>query len=170
MLKKILIGLGLLLLIIQFIRPDKNDSNDMINDISTKYQVPSELNKVLQVSCNDCHSNKTRYPWYAEIQPVAWWLNDHVVDGKKHLNFSEFTKKPLFVQNHKFDEIIEMVGDKEMPLPSYTNLGLHSEANLTDDQRKMIVDWAKMQMDYLKKTYPADSLVFPKRDGSAAQK
>ena len=63
-----------------------------------------------------------------------------------------------------------MVGDKEMPLPSYTNLGLHSEANLTDDQRKMIADWAKMQMDYLKKTYPADSLVFPKRDDSAPQK
>ena len=170
MIKKILIGLGLLLLIIQFIRPDKNDSNDIINDISTKYQLPSELNKVLQVSCNDCHSNKTEYPWYANVQPVAWWLNNHVVDGKKHLNFSEFTKKPLFVQNHKFDEIIEMVGDKEMPLSSYTNLGLHSEANLTDDQRKMIVDWAKMQMVYLKKTYPADSLVFPKRDGSAPQK
>ncbi len=164
MLKKILIGLGLLLIIIQFIRPDKNDSNDLANDISTKYQVPSEVNQVLQVSCNDCHSNKTEYPWYANVQPVAWWLNDHVVDGKKHLNFSEFTKKPLFVQNHKFDEIIEMVGDKEMPLPSYTNFGLHAEANLSDNQRKMITDWAKGQMDYLKKTYPADSLVFPKRD------
>jgi len=164
MLKKILIGLGILLLIIQFIRPDKNDSNDLTNDISTKYQVSSEVNHLLQVSCNDCHSNKTEYPWYANVQPVAWWLNNHVVDGKKHLNFSEFTKKPLFVQNHKFDEIMEMVGDKEMPLPSYTNLGLHSEANLTDDQRKMIVDWAKTQMDYLKKTYPSDSLVFPKRD------
>jgi len=164
MIKKILIGLGIVLLIIQFIRPDKNESNDLTNDISTKYQVSSEeLNHLLQVSCNDCHSNKTEYPWYSNVQPVAWWLNNHVVDGKKHLNFSEFTKKPLFVQNHKFDEIIEMVGDKEMPLPSYTNLGLHSEANLTDDQRTMIVD-CKAQMDYLKRTYPADSLVFPKRD------
>ena len=170
MLKKILIGLGLLIIIIQFIRPDKNDSNDLTNGISNKYQVPSEVNQLLQVSCNDCHSNKTRYPWYANVQPVAWWLNNHVVDAKKHLNFSDFTKKPLFVQNHKFDEIIEMVGDKEMPLPSYTNFGLHSEADLSDDQRKMIVDWAKAQMDYLKKTYPADSLVFPERDGSAPQK
>ncbi len=170
MLKKILTGLGLLLLIIQFIRPDKNDSNDLTNGISTKYKVPSEVNQLLQVSCNDCHSNKTRYPWYANVQPVAWWLNNHVVDAKKHLNFSDFSKKPLFVQNHKFDEIIEMVGDKEMPLPSYTNFGLHSEANLTDDQRKMIVDWAKAQMDYLKKTYPADSLVFPERGDSSPQK
>ena len=164
MLKKILIGLGLLIIIIQFIRPEKNVSNDLVNNISTKYKVPLEVNHLLQVSCNDCHSNKTQYPWYANVQPVAWWLNDHVVDGKKHLNFSEFTKKPLFVQNHKFDEIIEMVGDKEMPLPSYTNFGLHAEANLSDEQRKMITDWAKTQMNYLKKTYPADSLAFPKRD------
>ncbi len=164
MLKKIVIGLGVVLIIIQFIRPDKNDSNDLTNDISIKYQVPSQVNQILQVSCNDCHSNKTEYPWYANVQPVAWWLNDHVVDGKKHLNFSEFTKTPLFVQNHKFDEIIEMVGGKEMPLPSYTNFGLHAEANLSDEQRKMITDWAKAQMNYLKKTYPADSLAFPKRD------
>ena len=162
--KKFLIGLGLLLLIIQFIRPDKNELNDLTYDISTKYEVPGDVNHLMQVSCNDCHSNKTEYPWYANVQPVAWWLNHHVVDGKKHLNFSEFTKKPLFVQNHKLEEIMEMVEEKEMPLPSYTYFGLHPEANLTDAQRTMISDWAKAQMTYLRETYPADSLVFPKRN------
>ena len=162
--KKFLIGLGLLLLIIQFIRPDKNELNDLTYDISTKYEVPGDVNHLMQVSCNDCHSNKTEYPWYANVQPVAWWLNHHVVDGKKHLNFSEFTKKPLFVQNHKLEEIMEMVEEKEMPLPSYTYFGLHPEANLTDAQRTMISDWAKAPMTYLRETYPADSLVFPKRN------
>jgi len=164
MLKKILIGLGIVLIIIQLFRPEKNESNDLTNDITTKYEVPSDVNHLLQVSCNDCHSNKTEYPWYANVQPVAWWLNDHVVDGKKHLNFSDFTKSPLFVQNHKFEEVIEMVEEKEMPLADYTYLGLHSEANLTDEQRAKITDWAKAQMNYLKETYPADSLKFPKRD------
>ena len=164
MMKNFLIGLGLLLLIIQFIRPDKNELNDLTYDISTKYEVPGDVNHLMQVSCNDCHSNKTEYPWYANVQPVAWWLNHHVVDGKKHLNFSEFTKKPLFVQNHKLEEIMEMVEEKEMPLPSYTYFGLHPEANLTDAQRTMISDWAKAQMTYLRETYPADSLVFPKRN------
>ena len=167
--KKVLIGLGIILIIIQFIRPDKNESNDFTNDITTKYPVPEDVNHLLQVSCNDCHSNKTEYPWYANVQPVAWWLNDHVVDGKKHLNFSDFTKMPLFVQNHKFEEVVEMVEKKEMPLPSYTNLGLHSEANLSDEQRTKIIDWAKSQMNYLKNTYPADSLKFPER-GPAPKK
>ena len=163
MIKKILIGLAVILVIIQFIRPDKNDSNDLTYDISTKYEVPENVNQLLKTSCNDCHSNKTEYPWYANVQPVAWWLNDHVVDGKKHLNFSEFTKRPLSIQNHKLEEVVEMVEEKEMPLPSYTYFGLHPEANLTDIQRQKIIDWANEQMNYLKQTYPADSLVFPKR-------
>ncbi|MGB5370056.1 MAG: heme-binding domain-containing protein [Flavobacteriaceae bacterium] len=170
MLKKVLIGLGIVLIVIQFIRPDKNESNDLTYDISTKYQVPEDVNQLLQVSCNDCHSNKTEYPWYANVQPVAWWLNDHVMDGKRHLNFSEFTKRPIAIQNHKFEETIEMVEKKEMPLADYTYLGLHPEAKLTDAQRTKIVDWAKAQMAYLKNNYPADSLVMPKRQGAPASK
>lgn len=164
MLKKILIVLVILLVVIQFFRPEKNTSNDLTYDISTKYEVPDHVNQILKVSCYDCHSNKTDYPWYANVQPVAWWLNNHVTDGKSHLNFSEFTKRPIAIQNHKLEETIEMVEKKEMPLESYTYLGLHSEANLTDDQREAIIDWAKGQMAYLKANYPADSLVMPKRE------
>lgn len=163
MLKKILIGLGAVLIIIQFIRPEKNDSSDFSRDISTVYKVPEEINHLLQVSCYDCHSNKTEYPWYASVQPVGWWLNNHIKDGKRAMNFSEFAGFPLFVQNDKFNEIIEHIEEKEMPLPSYTYLGLHPEARLSDDQRTMIIDWAREQLDYLKATYPADSLVFPRR-------
>ncbi len=169
MLKKILIGLGVILIVIQFFRPEKNNSNDLTYAVSTKYEVPEQLNQIFRVACNDCHSNKTEYPWYANVQPVAWWLNDHVLDGKRHLNFSEFTSLPLAIQNHKFEEVVEMVEKKEMPLPSYTNLGLHSEANLSDAQRKIIMDWAKAQMAYLKDTYPADSLVMPQRRSTPPQ-
>ncbi|MGI9552917.1 MAG: heme-binding domain-containing protein [Aurantibacter sp.] len=168
MLKKILLTLALVLIIVQFFRPEKNLSNDLTYDISTKYEVPIEVHQILKVSCNDCHSNKTEYPWYANVQPVAWWLNDHIKHGKGHLNFSEFTNRPIAVQNHKFEEVVEMVEEHEMPLPSYTNLGLHSEAKLTDDQRTMVMDWAKAQMAYLKNTFPADSLVLKRRGRQAA--
>jgi len=170
MLKKILIGLGMALIIIQFIRPDKNESNDLTYDISTKYEVPEEVNHLLKVSCNDCHTNKTTYPWYANIQPVAWWLNDHVTDGKRHLNFSEFTKLPIAIQNHKLEEVMDEVKDHKMPLDSYTYLGLHKEANLSEDQRETLINWAKSQMDVLKANYPADSLVMPKRGGPPPEK
>jgi hypothetical protein len=90
-----------------------------------------------------------------------------VDEGKRELNFSNFVTRPVAVQNHKFEEIAEQVEKKEMPLPSYTYLGLHKEANLTDDQRKTLVNWAHAQMDSLKAQYPADSLVL-KRKGPPA--
>ncbi len=165
MIKKILIALGIILIIIQFFRPEKNESNDLTYDISTKYSVPEDVNQILKVSCNDCHSNKTVYPWYSNVQPVAWWLNDHVIDGKRHLNFSTFAKMPLAFQNHKLEETIDMVKKKEMPLSEYTYFGLHKEADLTDAQRETLITWAEDQMTYLKNTYPADSLKMPKRPG-----
>ncbi len=161
--KKIILGLIALLVVIQFIRPTKNLSDDRTYDISTKYALTEEVSSILKVACNDCHSNKTEYPWYAEVQPVAWWLNDHVTDGKRHLNFSNFTSRPIAVQNHKLEETIEMVKEGEMPLSSYTWLGLHSDANLTSAQRETLVKWAEAQMESLKAQYPPDSLVLKRR-------
>ena len=158
MLKKILIGLALVLVVIQFIKPEKNLSDDNTYAIATKYDVPDDVKQILEVACNDCHSNKTAYPWYSNFQPAAWFLNDHVVDGKKHLNLSTFTKMPIAVQNHKLEETKEMVEKKEMPLESYTYFGLHKEAKLTDEQRQILITWAEAQMDSLKAHYPADSL------------
>ena len=163
MLKKILIGLLVVLVLIQFFRPEKNNSNDLTHDVSTKYKVPEDVSQILRVACNDCHSNKTNYPWYAQIQPVAWWLNDHVTEGKENLNFSSFTQLPIAVQNHKFEEVIEVIDENEMPLESYTYLGLHPEAKLTEDQKTALKTWARKQMDLLKQTYPADSLVMKRR-------
>ena len=163
--KKILLGLASVLVIIQFIRPEKNISDDMTNDFSKKYPVPVEVANILTVACNDCHTNKTGYPWYSNIQPVAWWMNGHVVDGKRHLNLSNFISRPLAYQNHKMEEIIEMVKEKEMPLASYTYLGLHGDANITDDQRQILINWAQTQMDTLKAQYPPDSLVMKRPPG-----
>ena len=163
MLKKILIGLGVVLVAIQFVRPERNLSDDRTYDVSTKYAVPEDVKQILAVACNDCHSNKTEYPWYANIQPVAWFLDHHVTDGKRHLNFSNFTSRSVAYQNHKFEETIEMVKEGEMPLASYTYLGLHAGANLTELQKQSLINWAQANMDSLKAQYPADSLVMRRK-------
>lgn len=163
MLKKIILALLVVFILIQFVRPEKNISNDLTYDISTKYPIPDDVKQTLKVACNDCHSNKTEYPWYANIQPSAQFLAHHVEEGKEHLNFSSFTKLPIAVQNHKFEEIIDEVEEKGMPLESYTYFGLHKEANLTAEQRQSVINWAKTQMETLKTTYPADSLVLKRK-------
>ena len=88
---KYLIGVLAVFVIIQFIRPTWNNSKNINqNDIMIRYRVSDEIQGILRQSCFDCHSNNTRYPWYAQVQPVGWWLQNHVSDGKRHLNFSEF--------------------------------------------------------------------------------
>ncbi|HEX6225546.1 MAG TPA: heme-binding domain-containing protein [Chryseolinea sp.] len=156
---KILLALAAVFVIIQFFRPEKNLSNDESNSIKNAYVVPQHVETILQKACNDCHSNKTDYPWYANIQPVAWWLNNHIEEGKDELNFSTFTTRRIASQNHKFEEIVELVENGEMPLPSYTWLGLHPEAKLSDEEKATIITWAEEQMNQLKQKYPADSLV-----------
>ena len=131
--------------------------------VSKKYDVPDEVAQVLKNACNDCHTNNTVYPWYANIQPAAWWLDEHIQDGKKDLNLSEFINRPIAVQNHKFEEIIEVLEENEMPLESYTYLGLHPEANLNPEEKNTLKVWAETQMDYLKSNYPADSLIMKRR-------
>jgi hypothetical protein len=158
MIKKITLGLIVLLVLIQFIPVERNESNDTEFDITKSYDVPDNVAMILKGACNDCHTNLTRYPWYSNIQPVKYMLADHVNEGKRKWNLSTFTKLPLAVQNHKFEEVVEMVEEKEMPLPSYTYLGLHPEANLTDEERQILIGWAKDQMAMLAATYPADSL------------
>lgn len=159
--KPILFGLLIILLLAQFIRPEKNLSNDLTHDISQKYPVPGDVQDILKVACNDCHSNHTVYPWYAEVQPVASWLAHHVDEGKEHLNFSNFTVRRVAVQNHKFEEIIEMVREGEMPLASYT--WIHRDAILTENQKQTLISWAQANMDSLKVRYPADSLVLRRK-------
>ena len=89
--KKFLITLVFLLGIIQLVRPDKNIGRvDPSKSIETDFPMPSGVKASMEKACFDCHSNNTKYPWYAEIQPVGWYLTNHVREGKQHLNFDEF--------------------------------------------------------------------------------
>lgn len=160
-LKKVLIVLLVLFVAAQAFRPAKNNSNDTSKDISKSYVVPENVKAILAKACNDCHSNNTKYPWYAEIQPVAWWLNDHIQDGKKHLNFNEFDGYRIARQYKKLEECIDEVKDGEMPMSSYTII--HKEAKLTDDEKQALFTWCEIVRDSIKARYPADSLVIKKK-------
>ena len=162
MLKKILKKsfqiLLLVFIIIQFIRPAKNKSEGISNnDISKIYPVPENVQAILKTSCYDCHSNNTVYPWYASIQPVAWWLDDHIQEGKKELNFSEFASYRIGRQYRKLDEINKEVKEDAMPLDNY--LWIHKYAKLDDQQKLILANWVVSVRDTIKANYPTDSLV-----------
>ena len=157
-LKKVFLVLLLGFIVIQFFRPAKNTSEGISNnDITKVYTVPQNVQSILKTSCYDCHSNNTVYPWYSYIQPVAWWLDDHIKDGKKDLNFSEFGTYRIRRQYKKLEEINELVKKDKMPLDSY--LWIHKDAKLDDQQKLTLANWVNAVRDTIKATYPADSLV-----------
>lgn len=156
--KKILLALLVGLIIIQFIHPKKNKSEGpQPNFIGNSFAIPEDVKTILAKACNDCHSNNSKYPWYAKFQPVHWWLDNHIRNGKSHLNFDEYTHKSLRYQFHKMEETVEMVKDGEMPLNSYT--WTHKDARLTEEEKTKVIGWANAIMDTMKAKYPIDSLV-----------
>ena len=152
----ILLALFLVFLGMQSDRPVKNQSDYQYRHFSTIYSIPDSVNAMLSAACYDCHSNKTRYPWYAEVQPAARFLETHVMDGRKHLNFSEFASYHPRRQFRKISEIEEMVKENEMPLPSYTLL--HRDAILSPLQKEALYAWVNATKDSMKRVHHADSL------------
>ena len=147
-LKKVSAFLLLALLIAQFFGPEKNNGEPTsVNVFLAETKAPENVRKILTESCFDCHSNKTNYPWYSNITPVNYWLDDHVNEGKQELNFSAWAEYSLKRKEHKMEELHEEVAKKKMPLDSYT--WVHTEANLTPEQIEAVVTWGKkMQANY----------------------
>ena len=141
--KRFLILALVALVIIQFIRPEKNSGGyDTLEAFLSDTKPSENVTAILQSSCYDCHSDQTVYPWYAEIAPVSFWLDEHIEDGKKHFNLSAWSTYSPKRKDHKLEELIEMVEDKEMPLDSYT--WMHGDAVLDNEQISSLINWAKL--------------------------
>lgn len=150
--KKIVLAIIIILLIIQlpFFTPRKNFTKEESNiTISDKYDVPMDVQMIIYTSCNDCHSNYTEnYPWYYHIQPVSWWMNNHIKEAKRHVNFSEFASYSAKDAAKKFFEIHKEMENRSMPLHSY--LWMHDGARLTDEQYHRMTDWSQKMYEQVK--------------------
>lgn len=147
LLKRTALVLLVILLGLQLVRPARNAGDaEGPDSIVRHHEVPENIRGIFQRACYDCHSNRTNYPWYSEVQPVRWWLDSHINDGKRHLNLSEFARYDAKRQAHKLDEIVDTVAvAKSMPLKSYT--WVHRNAILTPAEITAMADWAENLRD-----------------------
>lgn len=146
--KKILLASMIVFIIIQFIQPAHNTSEQVLpTDITKIYAVPDSVQHVLKIACDDCHSDNTRYPFYAYIQPVGWFLARHVKLGKADLNFSEFGTYSIRKQQSKLKAIINTIRDNEMPVTSYKLM--HAGARLSKEEKQLIMKWATVTKNNL---------------------
>jgi len=140
MVRKILIALVGILIVIQFLQPGKNIAEGVSDaDITKVYQTPERVHNILVTKCYDCHSNNSYYPWYYNIQPIGWWMDYHIREGKSELNFSDFKTYETKKANHKLEELAEVVNEGSMPLKSYQ--WMHADSKVTADEVSAITDW-----------------------------
>lgn len=139
-LKRIFLLLALAFVVIQFFRIDKsipeyNKSEDFI--VTTN--PPKEVEQLLLNACYDCHSYQTTYPWYAEIAPVSWMIQNHVIEGREHLNFSIWNDYSDKKKDHKLEECVEEIEKNKMPDEGY--IKMHESANLRDGEKKLLINY-----------------------------
>lgn len=147
-LKIIAIVLFIAIIAIQFYRPDRiNVPIVEAETLQASTEVPGDVQKILQTSCNDCHTNQTDWIWYSNFAPVSWKMVEHVEDGRRELNFSIWNTYDTKRKTRKLEEICEQVETGAMPLPSY--LWLHWDARLSDDQIKILCDWTAKEIERL---------------------
>jgi hypothetical protein len=133
---------------IQAIRPARtNPPVDESQTINAKTQMTPEVASIFDRSCRDCHSYKTTWPWYTNVAPVSWWLSNHVNDGRRSLNMSEWGKLPNDRQERKLRQICDEVQDGVMPLSSY--LPMHPAAKLSEQDKKTLCDWTEQERQRL---------------------
>ncbi len=135
-------------IIIQFVKPDTiNPVEDNKKFITAHLQIPGNVLSQLEESCYDCHSYRTKWLWYSKTSPVVYLINRDVEEGRKRLNFSIWGDYDVTKMMDKLDGIETAVKEGEMPLSFY--LPLHPEAKLSENDKKMIEDWAKNSKEQL---------------------
>ena len=147
--KKILLIGFVLFLLMQLYQPARNESyeQELTANFTKMYDVPKNVETILRTSCYDCHSNNTNYPLYSYIQPARFFMEEHIKDGKKDLNFNEFGKYSKRKQENKLEAIIKQIKSDEMPLASYTLL--HKNAIVTPAQKEEVINWINKTKDSL---------------------
>ena len=153
--RNVLLSLGGLLVVAQLI-PFPPAENPPVGD---EIQAPAQVMALLRASCYDCHSNETVWPWYSHVIPSKWYVRQHVVEGRSHLNFSTWGDYSPRRAQHRLEEVMEYVSEGWMPLESY--LRLHPEAELGQAERQVIVEWAQGMLEAYQAPPPADSGTLP---------
>lgn len=148
--RRVIPALWVILVLIQFVQPARNKGGQVMPaDVSKTVTVPANVQGILKKACYDCHSNHTNYSWYAYIQPVHWFLNNHIQSGKAALNFSEFGSYTPRRQKNKLQAIENSLKDGSMPLSSY--MLVHGNAVLTEAEKTLLISWVKNSRDHLNK-------------------
>ena len=111
-------------------------------------RIDPETLAIVQRACQNCHSEKTAWPWYGHIAPVSWLLAHDVQEARTHMNLSRWQDYLTAERLRLLSAMGSAVRNREMPVERY--LLLHPEARLTDAERQQIYQWTRSERSRLK--------------------
>ena len=140
--KRALLVLVVLFVSIQLVRPARtNPAEDPAKTIFADAAVWQDAPKTIERACLDCHSSRTRWPWYSNVAPVSWLVAGDVTEGRDHLDFSNWATYRPARKSALLEDITKLVKSHSMPLPIY--ITMHGKAKLTEQERQEICTWAE---------------------------
>jgi heme-binding protein len=104
--------------------------------------------RILERSCQNCHSERTAWPLYSYVAPMSWMIEHDVQRGRSHMNLSRWNGYPPDRQQEILLEMASLVRNRVMPPPRY--LLLNPEAKLSDAEAQYLYQWAGSERKRLK--------------------
>lgn len=144
---------GLLLFVLPtalaFVHPFGNAKLAHSDDrILNTAQIDPPVLAVMQRSCQNCHSEKTEWPWYSHAAPISWLVERDVQGGRSQWNMSKWDQYSIEDREQILSKIGPMVRNRKMPLPQY--LFLHPQAKLSNADVDLIYQWSRSERKRLK--------------------
>jgi len=102
-------------------------------------EAPEEVYRIFRRSCFDCHSNETRWPWYAWVAPASWLVTADVAEARVKLNFSDWEALSDSAKLRRARKIVDEVVEGEMPMWQY--LLTHPSARLSPTEIETLRGW-----------------------------
>lgn len=134
--KRVSIGLAALFLAIQLVPAGRTNP-----PVTKSIEAPPEVMTILRRSCFDCHSNETKWPWYAYVAPVSWLVVHDTDEGRHELNFSHWGDLSQTKRESNSVRVVEEIEDGEMPMEAY--LWMHGDAAVSDAELEVLRIWSE---------------------------
>ena len=141
-LKRIVLALALLMILVQLLPVDiSNPTVQPANSIYAVEAVPDNVRAIFDSSCNNCHSNQTRWPWYSHVAPLSWIVAHDVHRGRSLMNFSVWGTYTQKKRDEKLEDICDQLMNGDMPDGKY--LLVHRNARLSEEQKENVCRWTQ---------------------------
>jgi len=121
--------------------PQERAGADPSTVFNLRPAVPGPVLATLRRACFDCHSEATRWPWYATLPLASRLIERDVTDARGQLNLSRWIDYNQFDRADMLDKMCELASRRTMPPWQYRLM--HPGARLSATEVSALCVWTR---------------------------